>query len=132
MSRLRRDSRERLPRDAGETLVEIVMTVVIIGISVTALISGLATTATASTTNRTTVVADTVMRNFAEAIKHAASGCVEGQPVDVEYTPPDGFAASVVPANPMCPDPTAIQPLTLTVDGPSDVHQTMQIMVRTP
>ena len=47
------------------------MTVVIIGISVTALISGLATTATASTTNRNTVVADTVMRNFAEAIKHA-------------------------------------------------------------
>ncbi len=105
---------------------------VIIGISVTALISGLATTATASTTNRNTVVADTVMRNFAEAIKHGASGCVDGEPVDVDYTPPDGFAVSITPSNPVCPGPTAVQRLTLDVDAPSDIRQTMQIMVRTP
>jgi type II secretory pathway pseudopilin PulG len=119
-------------RDVGETLVEIVMTVVIVGIAVTALISGLATTTSASTTNRATADGDTVMRNFAEAIKDAAGTCVDGLPIVAGYTPPAGFGATISPANPVCPAVTETQRLTLDVTGPSGVHQAMQIVVRTP
>jgi type II secretory pathway pseudopilin PulG len=131
MSRPPRDA-SSTRRDAGETLVEIVMTVVIIGIAVTALVSGLASTATASTTNRNTVVADTVMRNLAEAMKDSASRCVDGQPIEATYAPPDRFVVTITPADPLCPSPTTTQGLTLEVDGPDDVHQSMQIVVRTP
>ncbi|MCU1361688.1 MAG: hypothetical protein JWN99_2977 [Ilumatobacteraceae bacterium] len=119
-------------RDLGETLVEVVMTVVIIGIAVTALISGLATTASASTTSRATADADTVMRNYAEAIKDAASTCLVGVPIAIGYAPPAGFGATVAPAGPVCPAVTDTSRLTLNVTGPSGVHQTMQIVVRTP
>lgn len=119
-------------RDAGETLVEIVLTVVIIGITVTALISGLATTSTASTTNRNTVTADTVMRNYAEAIKDATGQCVVGVPIAIGYAPPGGFGATVSPAAPVCPAVTTTARLTLTVVGPSGIHQSMQMVVRTP
>lgn len=132
MSWLRRAERRIDRRDSGETLVEIVLTVVIIGVAVTALVSALATTATASTTNRSTVDADTVMRNFAEAIKDAALRCVEAAPIVVGYTPPVGFAATATPADAMCPAVTATNRLTLDIDGPSGVHQHMEIVVRTP
>jgi type II secretory pathway pseudopilin PulG len=131
MARIRRDLRRPRP-DAGETLVEIVMTVVIIGVAVTALVSGLASTAAASTTNKNTVVADTVMRNYAEALKDASGDCVEGQALVVNYTAPANFVAVVTPSVPLCPAPTETQSLTLDVDGPDGVHQTMQIVVRTP
>lgn len=118
--------------DAGETLVEIILTVVIVGVAVTALISGLASTAAASTTNRHTADADTVVRNLAEAIKDASRDCVEGNPIAISYTPPAGFGATVVPANPVCPSVTSTALLTIDVDTPSGGHQSMQIVVRTP
>jgi type II secretory pathway pseudopilin PulG len=132
MSWLRRAQRRIDRRDPGETLVEIVLTVVIIGVAVTALVSALATTATASTTNRSTVDADTVMRNFAEAIKDATLDCVEGAPIVFGYTPPDGFGAAATPADALCPPVATTTMLTLDVDGPSGVHQHMEIVVRTP
>lgn len=132
MSWLRRAERRTDRRDAGETLVEIVLTVVIIGVAVTALVSALATTATASTTNRSTVDADTVMRNLAEAIKDAALECVDGAPIAVDYTPPVGFVATTTPVNALCPAVTDTRRLVLDVDGPSGVHQHMEIEVRTP
>jgi type II secretory pathway pseudopilin PulG len=122
----------RAARDAGETLVEIVLTVVIIGIAVTALVSGLATTATAGNTNRNLQVADSTMRNLAEAIKQGTDGCTVGAPIAFSATPPDGFTTTVDPPAPTCPPATATATLTLGVDGPDGLHQTMQLVVRTP
>jgi type II secretory pathway pseudopilin PulG len=119
-------------RDAGETLVEIVMTVVIIGIAVTALVSGLATTASAGNANRNLQVADSAMRNLAEAIKQGTDDCTVGAPIAFSTTPPSGFTTSVDPPSPTCPAPTSTATLTLRVDGPDGLHQTMQLVVRTP
>ncbi|MGD9999213.1 MAG: hypothetical protein AB7U39_20015 [Ilumatobacteraceae bacterium] len=119
-------------RDAGETLVVIALTVVIIGVAVTALVSGLATTATAGNTNRNLLVADATMRNFAEAIKQGADDCTVGAPLAFSATPPTGFTTTVDPATPTCPAPTTTDTLTLTVNGPDGLRQTMQLVVRTP
>ena len=128
MTRPRPDDR----RDLGETLVEVVLTMVIIGVAVTALISGLATTAAASTTSRNTVGADSAMRNAAEAIKNAAGTCVAGAPMQIGDTSTDDFSVTVTPNDPRCPDVTTTQTVTIQVEGPGDVFQTMDVVVRTP
>ena len=108
------------------------LTVVIIGVAITALVSGLATTAQSSTNNRATVGADAVMRNFAESVRFAAASCTEGAPMPVSFTPPTGFTAVSTPAVPVCPAVTSTSRVTLDVTGPGGVVQTMQVVVRTP
>lgn len=118
--------------DRGESLVEIVLTVVIIGITVTALVSGLATAATAGTAQRHDVGADTVMRNYAEATKAAVQSCTPGGTFVVDYVPPAGFAVANSPDGRRCPDVDTTQLLELRVSAPGGIVDTMQIRVRTP
>ena len=84
--------------DIGETLIEIVLTVVIIGISVTALLSGLATAGSAGNSQRISVTTDDVMRNYAEVTKAAARGCIVGGSYVVIFGAPKGFTVSSSPA----------------------------------
>jgi len=118
--------------DRGETLVEIVITVVIIGVAVTALVSALATSAAAGGAHRTNVSTDTVMRNYAEATKAAAQSCTVGGTYVIGYVPPTGYAVAVAPAGNRCPAVHATTMLTLSVTGPTSVRQSMEIKVRTP
>ena len=122
----------RARRDRGETLVEIVITVLIIGIAVTALVSGLATSAAAGGAHRTNVSTDATMRNYAEATKAAVQGCTPGGSYVVAYTPPTGYSVAVAPPVSTCPQVDETELLTLTVTGPTGVQQMMQIKVRTP
>jgi len=125
-------------RDCGESLIEVVMTIVIISISVTALIASLATAATSATTRKKVQTADVVIRDYAEAIKSAAATCTAG----ASYAPDtsflsdhEGFSVSWSADDSLpgtCPDPTAVQILTLSVTPPTGVDKTMQIAVRTP
>jgi Tfp pilus assembly protein PilV len=124
--------KERGRRDRGETLIEVVITVVIIAISVTALISSLATTGSAGQTQRNSVLADTVLRNYAEATEAAVRSCQSGATYTVAYTPPTGFSVTTTPATSACPIPTSTQTLTLSVTGPAGFRDAMQIKVRTP
>ena len=118
--------------DIGETLIEIVVTIVIIGLTITALLSSLATVGNASNAQRKSIQTDLVMRNYAEATKLATQTCVVGGSYTVLYpTLPTGF--SVSGAGSACPaQVTTPLLLTLSVQGPSGPPTTMQIKVNTP
>lgn len=118
--------------DVGETLVEIMLTIVIIGLTVTALLSGLATISNAGTAQRNGVRADVVLRDYAETTKAATQVCVASATYSVNYVPPAGFTVSSSPSSNVCPAPGTPQQITLTVNGPQGLHETMQIKVRTP
>jgi type II secretory pathway pseudopilin PulG len=124
----------RKRRDVGETLVEILLTVVITGITITALVSSLGVAGNAGNAHRSSVQTDVEIRNYAEATKAAAQLCVDavGATYDVIYEPPIGFTAVTDPTDNDCPGVAATKLLTLTVTGPMGLHQTMDIKVRTP
>ncbi|MEZ5249416.1 MAG: hypothetical protein R2713_09465 [Ilumatobacteraceae bacterium] len=133
--RLAATTARRVPRrgraDAGESLLEIVITVVVIGVTVTALVSGLASVSAAGEAHRQ-VCADTVMRNYAEAAKAAARACTVGGTWQPVYSPPSGYTVSRTPASSACPPIATPARVDLTVASPSGVTQTMTIVVRTP
>jgi type II secretory pathway pseudopilin PulG len=117
--------------EAGETLIEVILTIVLVGITVGALIAGLGTAAGASKQHRDLTTADGVLRSFAEATKDAVRSCTtSGLPYTVVYTPPSGFTA--MGAGTSCPSPEVPETLTLTVTDAKGHASAMQIVVRTP
>jgi type II secretory pathway pseudopilin PulG len=127
----------RARADVGETLVEILLTIVIIGVSVTGLLSSLATVGNAGNAQRGGVQADTVLRSYAEAVKSAGQKCIAGAPFTVTVVATPRFPVSPIPAGTVCPGPTTtprpfLLPLTLTVTGPLLVHDSLQVVIRTP
>jgi hypothetical protein len=121
----------RAIRDAGESLVETVLSVVLISLTVTALVSSLSTAGNAGTAQRNSVKTDIVMRDYAEAIKSATQGCVANRPYAVGFVPPSGFTVAMDKVA-TCPTVDAPQLLTLSVEAPTGATVTMQIRVRTP
>lgn len=119
-------------RDVGETLIEIMFTIVIVGLSAGALLSSLATVGRAGNSQRIGVIADVALRGYAEAIKAGAQVCTAGATYTVSYSAPVGFTSSVQPSGNSCPPVDSPQLLTLTVAGPLGVEETMQIKVGTP
>lgn len=124
----------RATRDIGETLIEVVITVVIVGLTVTSLLSSLGTVSMAGTAQRSGVQSDLVLRNYAEATKAAVQNCVSGGAFTVVYQPPTGFIVSGPAAGSACPSTTALTltPLKLTVVDPQKRQLFMYIKVRTP
>jgi type II secretory pathway pseudopilin PulG len=118
--------------EAGETLVEIVLTIVLIGLTVGALLAGIGTAAAASKQHRDLATADTVMRSYAEATKQAVrTQCTATSgSYAVSYTPPTGYTVSG--AGTTCPATTTTQSLALVVREPDGNTTRMTIVVRTP
>jgi type II secretory pathway pseudopilin PulG len=139
--------RTRARSEMGETLVEVLFAIVIIGIIVSVFFSALVTSSTASRTHRDLVSADTVLRDYAEATKAAvrADCTASGSHYTVGYTPADtnfvvGSTPSMSSPGPLCPVVTAVQPehLTVTWGGGSCLSsppvrcRSLDILVRAP
>lgn len=130
--------------DTGETLVEVLFTIVIVSLTFTGLFASLATAGTAGNAERTSVQSDVVLRNYAEATKAGAQSCVADGKYTVTYPAPlpTGYRIFVDPeVGPEveeqglprdCPSLTAPHKLTLKVTGPLSFEATMDIQVRTP
>ena len=120
----------RTRADVGETLMEILFTIVIVSLTFTAVFTSLATTGNAGNVQRVSVQADVVMRNYAEAIRSATQTCVAGVPYTLVYpAPPSGFSPTGAG---VCPSAGVVQLRMLKVDVPLGPPVTMQIAVATP
>jgi type II secretory pathway pseudopilin PulG len=131
-------TRER--NETGDTLVEILISLVIIGLVVGAYFATITTTTTAASSHRDLVTADAVLRDSAELTKSKVRhDCSTQSTYDVDYSglgntnvsPP----ASVF--NQPCPptkDSIAAQVpvVNLTVTLPHGRTKSLDIMVRTP
>lgn len=75
--------------ERGESLVELLISVAILGIAVVAIVAGMATAITASDTNRKQGIVEAQLRNFAEAVTAADYvDCADAS----TYAVPAGFA----------------------------------------
>jgi type II secretory pathway pseudopilin PulG len=128
-------SRTKRQSDRGESLVEVVVTVVIVSIAVTALLASLATASAGSSSNRRLELNDVVMHDYAEAFKTATASCTDPGSYGVVFAPPSGYSVSYVADTGtagVCPAVTTVQQLTLTVTDPIGGTRHMDIAVRTP
>ena len=82
--------RER-SRERGESLVELLISVSILGIAVVAIVAGMATAITASDANRKQGIVEAQLRNFAESVTDPTVGYVECATTG-SYASPPGFA----------------------------------------
>ena len=117
--------------DAGDSLIEIVIAIVLLGGVVAALLTALVTEALASTSHRKLATVDTILRSYAEATNKAVRlACTKTdgtQTFTVTYTPP-GYPTLTTSGT--CPATSTTLPVTLQVIQP--LAASMTIVVRTP
>jgi hypothetical protein len=95
--------------EAGDSLLEIIIAIVLIGLSMSVLFYAFSTSTSGSTTHQDLVTANGILRAYAETTKAAVkNGCPGNPSVTVTYAPPDSrFVVS--PASPFtvtCPPTT--------------------------
>ena len=132
MFKLRRD-------EAGDTLIEVIFAIVIIGLVSSALFAAYATGSTASNRTRDLTTVDAVLRNAAEATKTAVrAGCIgTGTTYSVHYDAPAGFSAPSDINNASCPPRTGsitaqAPAVTLTAAAPNGASKSLIVVVRSP
>jgi hypothetical protein len=127
--------------ERGETLLEIVIALVVMGLVVGAFFATYATQGSGSTTHRTLVSADAVLRGYAEATKSAVRDDCSGTPLTsfaVNYSSPDPDFQPIPlsPADSVCPEPgtpTPWSPIEISVRHvPNDKIYSLRLVVRSP
>ena len=88
----------RRPLDQGETLIELVIAVMILGIAAVAITVGLTLSVKVSDIHRKETTAAATVRNYAEFLENAVAGggYVPGTGAYPAFTAPTGYTASVV------------------------------------
>jgi prepilin-type N-terminal cleavage/methylation domain-containing protein len=119
----------------GDSLIEIIFALVVIGLVASALFAAIVTNTNGATSHRDLVNADRVLRNYAEAVKSdARSGCTApGAVWTSSYTAPSGYTInSLSAATRTCPAVTATQQVDLQVTLPNGTVKPLSLLVRTP
>jgi prepilin-type N-terminal cleavage/methylation domain-containing protein len=139
-----------MSEERGETLLELLVAVTILGVVVVALVGGLRTSVLMSDLHRKQATAGAVVRDYAEAIEasvgtggYVACATTASYVAPTGFSPPAGFTRSVVAGSmrywngtawqPTCGTDSGLQRLTIAVtstDGRADERLT--IVVRKP
>jgi type II secretory pathway pseudopilin PulG len=120
---------------AGDSLIEIIIAIVVIGIVTSAIVAAIATSENGSSAHRRLVTADTVLRNWAEAAKTAVrtSCSSSGGTWTATYPPPLPSGYTLAPlTGQACPAVTTTGLMTIQVTLPNGIVKSMQIATRTP
>ena len=120
---------------AGDSLIEIIIAVVVIGIVTSALVAAIMTNENGTESHREMVTADHVLRSYAETVKSdVRTGCTApGALWTSSYGAPTGYSVNSLSAGTRtCPATTSTQQVDLTVTPPDGHTKTLSIKVRTP
>jgi type II secretory pathway pseudopilin PulG len=126
----------RKQHEAGETLVEILVSILVIATVFAAFAYAYVTGFTATKTHRDYVVADNVLRTAAEQLESAVrDACATGTTYSVTFTAPPGFTppspiSSTCPGVSPTPDPQMVPPLVVKL--PNGQTKSLSVMVRQP
>jgi len=137
------DMSDGLDPESGDTLIEILISVVIIALAASALLGALLTSITASESHRSLSVDDTVLKSFAELAKEQieVQSSLSYAPCATSYTlspappVPSGYTVSVTSIKLFgCPGKDlGYQLLTATATNTTDkVSQQLSFVVRNP
>lgn len=142
-----------LRSEAGLTLIELLVTVVILGIAFAVIVGGMMTSIISSDVHRKGATAGTVLQSYAEAIKAVVydpapgSGCAAAMDAAYEaptgFSAPPGFVASIdtfgywnsvtSTFGTTCPTSDAgLQRMKLTVTAPNGTTKSVSIVKRIP
>ena len=116
--------------DAGFTLIEVLLTIVILAIAITVFMTGIATAISGSSHQRQDVLAASALRAEVVALQEgAAAAC------PAPWPPSASSLVSLSPASPTCPtvgSPTQIVVTVKVAAGPRLPAESLTIWVRAP
>lgn len=136
-------------RERGESLLELVVAIALMGVAIVAVMAGLTTTVVLSDVQRKQATASSVVRNYAEALQQfVASGhyvaCAgAGSYVVPGFAPPAGFTARVVAGSlrywtgalwlPLCLPDRGLQKLRVSVESTDGrASEYLDVVLRKP
>lgn len=143
---MRRRERALSEREAGDSLVELLVTMVVLGIATTGVTGALSAVGRGSAMHRQQILAQNVLRSWAEQVSAApyADCATAGSVAAPAAAMPSGFAASVTGVQywngtafaGSCTADTGVQRITLRVTAPNGlspaVSQSVAVVVRKP
>ena len=129
--------RRRCPsrgEESGFTLVEVLVTVVIMGIAVVTLVGGMLSAVTASDLHRKDTVLATSLRAYAENIKSSVQqSCLQGAATFTATSPgPAGYTEVISNGTTTCPPLGSTSQLVLTATAADGTTASITIVVAVP
>lgn len=115
--------RRLLAGDAGLTLVELLLTISIMGIAFLAILGGMGTSILTSDIHRKQATGQTLLTSFAEAVKEAAYvDCAQASDYQSSFTAPAGYGATVTAVAYWLPPPSPQAPPGFGATCPPDTR----------